>query len=246
MWKFKMLTVIKETPRLSAVEFCLLCATLCSYGYFFIPFYSFLCLYMLINPMINYECWVFATEPEPRTMKRLCLGTVISVQNDTCNAEVTIKQQIILIKQAFPIVPTDKRHEKLGCTPFYSKHLHRICHSFVTVSSRPIYTQSAEKTGNKAHWNSSGMLPLRQVDVSACRRLFGGCGLCGQRHDDVCTPAMAPGLRSHSWNSGGKRGKGRKGWDGMAVVKGGGKRLQGQCWGGGEEGAKEPESCIHY
>lgn len=67
----------------------------------------------------------------------------------TCNAEVTIKQQIILIKQAFPIVPTDKRHEKLGCTPFYSKHLHRICHSFVTVTSRPIYTQSAEKEATK-------------------------------------------------------------------------------------------------
>lgn len=88
---------------------------------------------MLINLMINYECWVFATEPEPRTMKRLRLGTVISVRNDTCNAEVTIKQQIILIKQAFPIVPTDKRHEKLGCTPFYSKHLHRICHSSLSV-----------------------------------------------------------------------------------------------------------------
>lgn len=32
-----------------------------------------------------------------------------------------------------------------------------------------------------------------------------------------------------------KRGKGREG-----------RRLEGQCWGGGEDKAKELESCIYY
>lgn len=49
---------------------------------------------------------------------------------------------------------------------------------------------------------------------------------------------------------GGRGGKGREGWDRMVVVKRGkgreGRRLEGQCWGGGEEKAKELESCIYY
>lgn len=202
---------------------------------------------MLINLKINYECWVFATEPEPGTMKRPCLGTVISVQNDTCNAEVTIKQQIILIKQAFPIVPTDKRHEKLGCTPFYSKHLHRICRSFVTVSSRPIYTtekQATKRTPLECSLSGRWMcLPAEDCLGAA------GCVASTMMMYAHLPWLLASGLTAETvGTNGGREGKGGTVWQSCRGGGGGsaGRRLEGQCWGGGEEGAKEPESCIHY
>lgn len=192
--------------------------------------------------MINYECWVFATEPEPRTTKRLHSGTLISVQNDTCNVEVTIKQQIILIKQAFPIVPTDKRHEKLGCTPFYAKHLHRICHSFVTVSPRNRQQSTLELLRNAP--SQAGGCVCLPTTVWALR----GCVASAMMMYAHLPWLLASGLTAETVGTSG--GRERKGWDGHGSREGAGRGVdtsRGNAGGrGGEEGAKEPESCIHY
>lgn len=100
-----------------------------------------------------------------------------------------------------------QRQAKPGHTPLYCKHLHSICHSFVTVTSKPIlHTQTDKKkkqqqaaattTTTTAKTGTLGFLekaPSRAGEQASRWRLFGLCRLCGQRHDDVCTPAMAPG-----------------------------------------------------
>lgn len=139
-------------------------------------------------------------------MKGLCFGTLIW-DDDRCDAKATIKQQLILIKHAFPIVR--ECQQTLSRTPFYSKHLHRYRHSFVTVRSKTRYHRLLPN--RKQNTLDYLMLVQRQVDASVWRRLFGCCGLCGQRRDDVCTPAMAPGLQSHKWNSGWTGGGGQSG-----------------------------------
>lgn len=37
---------------------------------------------------------------------------------------------------------------KLGRTPLYCKHLHRLCHSFVTVASKPILHRQTDNNSN--------------------------------------------------------------------------------------------------
>lgn len=66
---------------------------------------------------------------------------------------------------------------------------------YYTLTLIKTATASCSNNNKKkqAHRDSSRSSPSRAGGRASRRRLFGLCGLCGQRHDDVCTPAMAPG-----------------------------------------------------
>lgn len=95
-------------------------------------------------------------------MKGLCLGTLI--WDDDSDAKATIKQQLILIKQAFPNVRSDECQQTLPRTPFYSKHFHRYCHSFIAVRSKTRYHRLLQN--RKQTTPDCLMSVLRQVDAS--------------------------------------------------------------------------------
>lgn len=126
---------------------------------------GFLSLQKLINLLINFNAGyrLFTLQSEQGTMKGLCFGTLIW-DDDGCGAKATIKQQLILIKQAFPIVPSDDSQHTPARTWFYSEHLHRYCHSFVTVRSKTRYHRLLQN--RKQNAGDYLMSVLRQVDAS--------------------------------------------------------------------------------
>lgn len=117
--------------------------------------------------------------------------------------EVTLKQQIILIKQAFPpSVPAQECQAKLHFIVNISTEF--VIHLSLSLPNL-YYTQTDKKKKNthkprqqkQQHKNRRTEILEKALFRAGrqvfCPRLFGLRGLCGQHHDDVCTPAMAPG-----------------------------------------------------
>lgn len=174
---------------------------------------------------------------------------------------MTIKQEVILIKQGFPhpAFSTVSRKACMHSISFsvslqdlFVIHL-SASESFCLEKTNKLnnvhisnqITYGCNKTESQTHWTIQRCFFSGRW-MSVWWWLFGCCRLCGQPRDDVCTPAMAPGEQSHSWSR-----KGEDGSDGMVVRKRGtggewGRRLEGHSWGGRGREAKELESCIHY